>query len=448
MRVTKTVHVLSLGCAKNRVDSEVMLGHLVERGYQPVASAEDADIIVVNTCGFIADAKQESVDAILEMARHRREGRAEQLVVTGCLTQLFAPELAKEIPEIDHFLGAGGFERIAELISKPVKRRRAPIAPFPDPDFTLTSASPRVLSLPYSAYVKIAEGCSNRCTFCIVPKVRGQQRSRTLADVVAEAEKLLASGVVELNLIAQDLCAFGKDRGGKESLAQLLRALDKLAPASQQYWLRCLYLYPRGLTRSLIDAFAEATHVLPYLDIPLQHVADRILRSMKRGKGGAATWELVRRLRRDIPGVTLRTTFITGFPGETEREHEELCDFVREIRFEQLGVFAFSPEEDTLAASLPGQVPAELAQERRSRLLEIQRGISRARQQALVGRTLDVLVEGVSDESDLLWQGRHAGQAPEVDGVTYITDGEPRVGALVKVRVEQAADYDLAGPIV
>lgn len=447
----KTVHLLSLGCAKNRVDSEVMLGHLVEHGYRPVPNAADADVIIVNTCGFIKDAKQESVDSILEMATHRREGRAERLVVTGCLSQLFAPELAKEIPEIDHFLGAGNFERIVAVLKQaPANpKRRHTVKAFPDPDFTLTNASPRVLSLPYSAYVKIAEGCSNQCTFCIVPKVRGPQHSRTLADVVAEAEKLLESGVVELNLIAQDLCAFGKDRAPKESLSQLLRALDRLETSgATRFWVRCLYLYPRGLTRGVTEALAEGRHIVPYLDIPLQHVADGILRRMKRGKGGKATWELVRRLRRDIPGVTLRTTFITGFPGETEGDFSELCDLVREIEFEHLGVFAFSPEEGTPAAALSSQVAPELALERRHRLLELQRGISRRQQERLVGKRLRVLVEGVSDETDLLWQGRHAGQAPEVDGVTYITDGKPRQGELVEVLITQADDYDVAGGII
>ncbi len=476
---TKTVHFVSLGCPKNRVDSEVMLGHLARNGYVPVNEADGADLIVVNTCAFIDAAKEESVDAILEMGRKKRAGNASQLVVAGCLSQRYAPELAKEIPEVDHFLGTGNFETIAEVVrgghprlpvlqnapaaGHPRLRGSNPLVPYrhqaqladgrsvyvPDPDFTVSSASPRLATTPaYSAYVKVSEGCSNTCSFCIIPKLRGPQRSRPIDDIVREVASLEERGVVEVNLIAQDLCAYGKDQSPRQNLAQLLRALDRLASGRNDFWIRCLYAYPRGLTQEVMEVLGGAQHVLPYLDMPLQHIADPILRSMRRGKGGKSTWELVRRLRQTVPGLTLRTTFITGLPGESDDDFKELCDFVEEMRFERMGVFAFSPEEDTPAASMPNQIAPELAQTRRDVLMALQRRISEEQQQALVGSELTVLVEGVAEETDLLLQGRHAGQAPEIDGFTYITDGEAAPGELVRIRVEQAGDYDVAGPIV
>jgi ribosomal protein S12 methylthiotransferase len=479
----KTVHFVSLGCPKNRVDSEVMLGHLVADGYEPVESAEGADVIVVNTCGFIDSATEESLDTILEMAKVKEEGKARKLVVTGCLSQRYAPDLHAEIPEVDHFLGTGNFESIVGVLrgDEPHGHRRLPVlgqghgqarekarakggsragkqlpyrhqAPggieIPDPDFTITAASPRVSTLPgHMAYVKVSEGCSNTCAFCVIPRLRGAQRSRPISDVVAEVERLLAGGCVEVNLIAQDLCAFGKDREPKEDLAHLLRALDDLG-RGRDYWIRCLYAYPKGLTQEVMDVMAGATHVLPYLDMPLQHIADPILRRMRRGKGGPATWELVRRLRESVPGLVLRTTFITGLPGETDADFAELCDFVREIRFERMGVFTYSREEDTPAGEMTDQVAAEVAATRRDELMALQKEISREQQEALVGTTVEVLVEGVAEESELLLQGRTRGQAPEIDGLTYVTEGTASPGQVVQVRIDQAGEYDLAGAIV
>ncbi|MBI3180054.1 MAG: 30S ribosomal protein S12 methylthiotransferase RimO, partial [Deltaproteobacteria bacterium] len=404
----KTVHFVSLGCAKNRVDSEVMLGHLTADGYEVVHSPEHAQLIVVNTCAFIDAAKEESVDTILEMARYKDDS-AKQLVVAGCLSQRYAPALAREIPEVDHFLGTGNFESIAHVVggrksrlpivgqdaARPHARLTGPNAlkPFrhmdpdagvaiPDPDFTITAASPRVRTLPaYTTYVKVSEGCSNTCAFCIIPKLRGPQRSRPVADVVAEVARLAEAGAVEVNLIAQDLCAYGKDLTPRQSLAQLLRALDNVgAGLGRRLWVRCLYLYPRGLTDEVIDVVAGATHVLPYLDMPLQHISDPILRRMRRGKGGPATWKLLRQLRARIPNLTLRTTFITGLPGETEADFAELCEFVEEIRFERMGVFTYSREEDTPAAEMSAQVDPEVAAQRRDTLMAIQRRISREQQ--------------------------------------------------------------------
>jgi ribosomal protein S12 methylthiotransferase len=425
-----------------------MLGRLLASGYELTSQADEADVLVVNTCAFIDAAKEESVDAILDLAGQKQSGS--QLVVTGCLSQRYGPDLQQEIPEIDLCLGTGNFETIVEALGK----RRLPLLGdrpvIPDPDFTLTARSPRLITgSPHSRYIKVSEGCSNTCAFCIIPKLRGPQRSRTIADVVAEAEAALDGGAVELNLVAQDLCAFGRDRSPKESLADLLLSLDRTAAeARRPVWIRCLYAYPKGLTRRVMRAIAACEHVLPYLDMPLQHISDKLLRKMRRGTGGQATLELLRRLRAEIPGLILRTTFITGLPGETEDDFHQLEDAVRELCFERMGVFAYSREEDTPAAKMAGQVPASIAQARRDRLMVLQRQISRVHQQALVGQALDVLVEGVSDESEWLLRGRHWGQAPEIDGLTYITDGDARPGDVVSVLIDQAHDYDVAGAVM
>ena len=473
----RTAYVLSLGCPKNLVDSEVMLGHLAQDGYVPVQDPDGADVVVVNTCAFIDSAKEESVDAILELSELKRARPDVRLVVAGCLSQRYAPDLAQEIPEVDHFLGTGNFEQITGVLrgETPAPGGRSglkilgqgspdaattsvrpsmaepagPVTALPDPDFTLRATSPRLQSnATHTAYLKVSEGCSNTCAFCIIPKLRGDQRSRPVEDVVAEAARLLEQGVVELNLIAQDLCAYGRDLSPKSSLGGLLEALDQLA---QRYpgpiWIRCLYAYPKGLTRRVMEVMAGSRHIVPYLDMPLQHIADPILRRMRRGTGGPATRDLIGRLRDTIPNLTLRTTFITGLPGETDQDFEEVLDFCREARFENLGVFAYSPEEDTPAADMDDQVPAEVAQSRRDALMALQQEISRAHQASLVGTRVDVLVEGVSEETELLLRGRHPGQAPDIDGVTYITDGTANVGEVVPVVIEQSADYDLAGPI-
>lgn len=496
MKKQPTVHFVSLGCPKNRVDSEVMLGHVVNGGYQVVNRAEDAEVIVVNTCGFIDAAKEESVDVILDMAHHKSAGSCKKLIVAGCLSQRYAPELAREIPEVDHFLGTGNFESIGSVLDgrsattqgsrrlpivtdlppsdegtrrehgqhQPRRIGRNALVPYrhdpvpgsrrsvhiPDPDFTITASSPRIRTQPpHTAYVKVSEGCSNTCSFCVIPKLRGPQRSRPVHDVTTEVERLIQQGAVEINLIAQDLCAYGKDLDPSQSLAQLLRALNRVGDEHDgPVWLRCLYAYPKGLTREVMEVMAGSESILPYLDIPLQHISDPILHRMRRGKGGPATRDLLRRLRRSIPGLVLRTTFITGLPGETDAELDELCEFVEEMRFERMGVFVFSPEEDTAAATMPGQVDPDLAAERRDRLMALQRRISGEQQNALIGQTLDVLVEGVSEETDLLLQGRHSGQAPEIDGVTYINSGTASPGQVVRVLIDQAHDYDLVGGIV
>ncbi len=484
MKQEQTIHMLSLGCPKNRVDSEVMLGHMLDEGYRPVDSPEDADVIVVNTCGFIDAAKEESVDAIIEMEEFKKEGSAKKLVVAGCLSQRYAPELAKELPEVDHFLGTGNFHTIAQVLKGSVPSEMPPkpkgllniiddhprlrgknkLVPFrhdeqvgernihiPDPDFQLAAASPRVASMPgYMSYVKVSEGCSNTCAFCIIPKLRGPQRSRTIADIMDEVAGLRAKGTTEFNLIAQDLCAFGQDRkGDKENLAGLLRAFHEMGEKTEgPMWVRSLYAYPKGLTKEVMDVMADSPHILPYLDMPLQHISDSILRNMKRGKGGESTLELLRELRSRIPDLTLRTTFITGLPGETDKDFQELCDVVEEIRFERMGVFVYSPEEDTPAATMEAQVEEHVAQERKDHLMRLQQKISQEQQESWIGKQVQVLVEGVSEETELLLQGRHAGQAPDIDGVTYINDGMAYPGDLVTIEVEETTDYDLVGGIV
>ncbi|HSI03931.1 MAG: 30S ribosomal protein S12 methylthiotransferase RimO [Myxococcota bacterium] len=479
----KTVHFLSLGCPKNRVDSEVMLGHMAADGYVHADAPEGADVIVVNTCAFIDAAKEESVDAILDMVKLKTAGQAGKVVVTGCLSQRYAPQLAQEIPEVDHFLGTGNFEGIADVLRNSTQHDHGPktraslpifgapqhkpkpharlvgrnaLVPYrhsaegnlregiPDPDFTITSRSPRVASQAlFSQYLKVSEGCSNTCSFCIIPKLRGPQRSRAIADIVDEAMRLKDQGTVEINLIAQDLCAFGNDRDGDENLAKLLRELDKTGIE----WIRCLYAYPKGLTEEVMEVMAGSKHIVPYLDMPLQHISDDMLRRMRRGKGGESTKDLLRKLRATVPGLVLRTTFITGLPGETDADFKELCDLVEEIRFERMGVFTFSPEEDTPAATMEGQIAPELAKERQEVLMELQRGISREQHQAMIGSRIKVLVQGVSSETELLLEGRHQGQAPEIDGVTYITSGTASPGQMVEIVIDEASDYDVAGQL-
>jgi ribosomal protein S12 methylthiotransferase len=434
-----TLYLLSLGCPKNRVDSEVMLGSLLNEGYTLVEEPEQAEVILINSCAFIGEAKQESIDAILEHAQLKETGKCKALVVAGCLTQRYADVLQQEMPEVDYFVGTSAYPRIASILKG--ERDRAVI---PDPDYIADSKTPRRNSMPgYTAYVKIAEGCDNKCTFCIIPTLRGLQRSRSIADIVEEAHRLVAAGAVELNLVAQDLTAYGHDLPGKPKLHELLKALEEV-PAK---WVRLHYAYPRDFPEALIDALARQPNLARYLDMPLQHIADPVLRRMKRGRDSAWVRKLVRKIRDRVPDLTFRTSFIVGFPGETDEQFQELCDFVEEMRFEKVGVFQFSREEGTESYGLDGQLPQRVKAARQKKLLGIQRKISKAHQKAMVGRTIDVLVEGVSAETELLLEGRWQGQAPEIDGKVYINRGEAGPGQIVQVEIEQAGDYDLVGGI-
>src|SRR5437764_12203256 len=435
-----SLFLLSLGCPKNRVDSEVMLGSLLNEGYRLVQEAEDAEVVLMNSCAFIGEAKQESIDAILEHARLKETGHCKALVVAGCLTQRYADVLQQEMPEVDYFVGTSAYPRIAQILRG--ERDRAVI---PDPDYIADSRTPRRNSMPrWTAYVKISEGCDNKCTFCIIPTWRGLQRSRPIDDIVEEAPRLVSEGAVELNLVAQDLTAYGHDLPGKPRLHELLTALADV-PAR---WIRLHYAYPRDFPDELIEALARQPNLARYLDMPLQHISDPVLRRMKRGRDSAWVRRLVRRLRDRVPDLTFRTSFIVGFPGETEEQFQELCDFVEEMRFEKVGVFQFSREEGTASFDLDDQLSQRVKAQRQKKLLGIQRKISKSHQQALVGKTLEVLIEGVSDETDLLLEGRWMGQAPEIDGKVYVNRGQAKAGEIVKVEIEQAGDYDLVGGIV
>ncbi len=430
-----TLYTVTLGCPKNRVDTEVMLGGLVTRGFTPVPDPAAAEVILVNTCAFIGPAKEESIDTILELARHKETGACRTLVVAGCLPQRYGERLAAELPEVDHFAGTGAVEELAPLLAG----RRLPRTHLPDPDGAF--GGPRVASLPVqSAYLKIAEGCDNDCAFCIIPELRGPQKSLPIAAVVAEARRLVARGAVELNLVAQDLTAYGHDLPGRPRLHELLDALGEL-PAR---WIRLLYAYPRDFPDALVEAIARTPNVVKYLDLPLQHCSDRLLRRMRRGRDGRFLRGLLARLRAGIPGLVLRTSLIAGLPGETEEDFQELCAFVREQRFERLGVFEYSDEEGTAAFAMDGKLPRATIRQRRRALMAIQRPISREKNRALVGRRIELLVEGLGEGAPLV--GRHAGQAPEIDGQVYAT-GQAEPGAIVTVEIDKAGDYDLWGTV-
>jgi ribosomal protein S12 methylthiotransferase len=436
------VYMHTLGCPKNRVDSEVMLGTLAQAGYRLVQEPAKAEVIVVNTCGFIESAKEESVDAIVELAALKAEGRCKKLVVAGCLVQRHAEELSRELPEVDHFLGTGAYADIVKIVSDAQAKRLV----VPDPDFVHSAATPRVNSLPsHTAYLKIAEGCDNACAFCIIPKLRGAQRSRPVDDVVAEAEALARQGTIEVSLVAQDLTAYGTDLPGRPRLHALLRALARVEGLR---WIRLHYAYPRDVPAALVETIADEPKIVKYLDMPLQHSSDRLLRAMKRGRDSVFLRELLARLRARVPGIALRTSLIVGLPGETEEDFEDLLRFVEEQRFERLGVFEFSPEDGTAAAEMPDQVPDEVKRARFEQVMEVQQRISRAHQRAMIGRKLEVLVEGRAEETEHLLAGRHAQQAPEIDGLTYVNDGVAYPGELVTVEITDASEYDLVGRVV
>ena len=445
------VHFVSLGCPKNRVDTEVMLGHTADAGHRLVEAPEAADVIVVNTCGFIGEAKQESIDAILEMARHKEAGTCSRLVVTGCLSQRYGTELATEMPEVDHFLGTDEVGAITKAIDGSIKR----LAVADTPAYLYDDASPRRRSqAPHSAYVKIAEGCDRPCAFCIIPKLRGPQRSRDPESVVREARELAAGGTKEICLVAQDLTTYGTDLPDAKSpdaprLASLLR---QLAAVDGLAWIRLHYAYPTACSDELLDVIASEPRVASYLDVPIQHVDSDVLKSMRRGYGERQVRDLVARFRARVPGGTLRTTFIAGHPGETDAAFQRLCDFVREAELDHVGVFNFSREEGTTAALLPKRVPQKDIDARRRELLRIQRKVSKTRLAALHGRTLKVLVEGASDESEYLSMGRHEGQAPEIDGQVYLSlppdAAMPAPGTMVDALVTHSAEYDLAAELV
>ena len=465
---------VSLGCPKNLVDGEVMLGYAQEAGHEITANSADADVIVVNTCAFIDNAKQESIDAILEMAQQKRDGKCTRLVVTGCLAERYRDELKKEIPEIDAVLGTGEVPGIVAAIetrgapsavrSEPITfhRKSAPaaarvtprtsalaprasdLAPRHLPTYLYDADSPRVVTTPrHFAYVKIAEGCDYTCAFCIIPTLRGEYRSRTRESVVAEARALASRGVKELLLISQDTTFYGIDRQERGALAKLLRELNGVDGIE---WIRLLYLYPTTITDDVLAAMADCEKVCRYVDLPLQHASADVLKRMRR-PGNRKTYDaLLARIRARVPGVTLRTTFIAGFPGETDAEFAELEGFVRDTGFDHIGVFTYSHEEGTRAFAVKDDVPAATKRKRRDRVMKLQQGIVAARQRERIGSEVAVLVDGPSAEHELVLQGRLEGQAPDIDPVVYLTDCDPAAvgrGDLIRARIVGAQGYDL-----
>jgi ribosomal protein S12 methylthiotransferase len=472
------VGFVSLGCPKNLVDSEVMMGILAQAGAELVSRAEDAEVIVVNTCSFIESAQQESVNTILEMARFK-SGKARKLVVAGCLVERFRDDIRKNIPEVDAVVGTGELESILEATGI---APRAPVAPVDSPFHILTSrpegdaraasgrfsrenwdgaiadlpnylydeATPRVLATPkYSAYIKIAEGCDHPCGFCIIPQLRGKFRSRRFESVVAEAEGLARSGVREITLIGQDTTCYGEDFGLKDGLALLL---EKLAAIDDLHWVRFLYAYPNKITQRLLDTIASHEKICSYVDVPLQHASAAVLKRMKRGGGADIFMRTLEKIRKTIPGVTVRTSFIVGFPGESEKDFEELCSFVKEVEFDWMGTFSYSDQEGAAAFSLDEKISQREIERRRKHLMQIQKGISRRAKKTLLGEEFDVLLEGSSEESDLLLEGRSAMHAPEIDGKLYIADVPegmvPSPGGFYRCQITETHDYDVVARII
>ncbi len=444
----KKVFVVSLGCPKNLVDTEVMLGLLGQMGYQTCAEPEEAELILVNTCGFIQSAAAEAVDEVLRLAALKEQRPGLKLVVAGCLVQRYGQDLIRELPEVDLFVGTENLlelpARVAVLFQGSSPSSQTALG---GPRFLMHSGLPRQVSTPpHRAYLKITEGCSNRCSYCVIPAIRGPLRSRPLDDVLAEATRLDQAGVKELTLIGQDLTAYGLDLA--ERYAGLPELLVRLLAETSIPWLRLLYLYPHRLDDRLLRLLADNGRLTPYLDIPLQHVSPKVLRAMNRPAQAGGIEELFARIRELLPQAAIRSTFIVGFPGEDEEDVRQLEDFLRRERLDHVGVFAYSSEEGSAAAKLPGRLGEREKNRRRDRLLRLQAEISLAKNQALIGRVVPVLVEGVSAETELLLEGRMPSQAPEIDGCVYITDGNCATGDMVKVRITEAHTYDLAGEIV
>src|SRR5450755_191172 len=473
------VGFVSLGCPKNLVDSEVMMGILAEAGAELTSDPQDADVIVVNTCSFIANAQQESVDTILEMARLKATGRARKLIVAGCLVERFRDQIRQDIPEVDAVVGTGELEKIlsaAGLASPPAPNHSpSPFVVLPSrpegdaraaqgrfsrqswdgaiadlPNYLYDDATPRILATPrHMAYIEIAEGCDHPCTFCIIPQLRGQFRSRRFESVIAEAERLAQTGVREITLIGQDTTCYGEEFGLKDGLALLL---EKLAGIEDLRWVRFLYAYPNKITGRLLETIASHEKICSYIDVPLQHASPGVLKRMKRGAGADIFSRSIEKMRRAIPGVTLRTSFIVGFPGETDKEFEELCQFVRDSEFDWMGAFGYSDQEGAGAFSEEKKLPEREIERRRKHLMGIQRKISKRKKKSLVGKEFDLVLEGMSDESDLLLEGRTPMHAPDIDGKVFVNDVpeglEPKTGEFYRCQITETHDYDLVARIL
>jgi ribosomal protein S12 methylthiotransferase len=434
----KKVGMVSLGCPKNTVDSERVLGDLVTSGYDLTPDEADAEIIIVNTCGFIESAKKESIDAILEMAQKKIDGKCQKLIVTGCLAERHTQELLDEIPEIDHMLGVGQYPQLKNILEEGDFDSRNHVA---TPAEYYESYTDRLLTTAfYTAYLKIAEGCSNRCAFCIIPKMRGPMRSRSPESILAEAENLAQRGVKEFNIISQDTTMYGFDLAMKDGLARLLKGMAKIDGVE---WMRLLYCYPTFLNSDVIDYIASEKKVCRYIDVPLQHTHDEMLKSMKRQETEGAVRQMIDELRLKIPDVALRTTFITGFPGETDEHFKHMLRFICEMQFDHVGIFTYSDEEGTTAFDYPGRVPEEVKEERKNILMEFQKEIALRKNQEKVGQIESVLVEGFDAQENYIMTGRLASQAPDIDGQVILEKCEAEPGEIVPMRIIAAADYDL-----
>lgn len=448
----KRIGMVSLGCPKNLVDSEVMMGVLRRHGFSLTTDPQNADVVVINTCGFIDAAKQESVDTILEMAELKKTGRLEKLVVAGCLVERYRDDLKREIPEIDAVLGTSQVEQIAEACADPLSFSRQELANAGRDAITYlySDASPRVLATaPHSAYIKISEGCDRPCTFCIIPTMRGHFRSRSPESILREVEQLGAAGTREVVLVAQETTLYGSDLKLKHGLADLL---ERMAATEAVDWIRYLYAYPTTVSDRVLEVMANHERLCKYLDVPLQHASRNVLQRMKRPGDRAYYENLVERARRIVPGIAVRTTFIVGFPGETDEDFQDLVEFCQTAEFDRMGVFTYSDEEGTPAYDLDAKVDPEVAAERRDILMEIQKEISTRKNRELIGRTVRVMMEGRSDETDLLLQGRLETQAPEIDGVVLVNELDddervPEEGEFVTVEITDAFEYDLLGKI-
>ena len=434
----KKVGMVSLGCPKNTVDSERVLGDLVTSGYDLTPDEEDAEIIIVNTCGFIESAKKESIDAILEMAQKKIDGKCQKLIVTGCLAERHTQELLDEIPEIDHMLGVGQYPQLKNILEEGDFDSRNHVA---TPAEYYESYTDRLLTTAfYTAYLKIAEGCSNRCAFCIIPKMRGPMRSRSPESILAEAENLAQRGVKEFNIISQDTTMYGFDLAMKDGLERLLKGMAKIDGVE---WMRLLYCYPTFLNSDVIDYIASEEKVCRYIDVPLQHTHDEMLKSMKRQETEGGVRKMIDELRLKIPEIALRTTFITGFPGETDEHFKHMLRFICEMQFDHVGIFTYSDEEGTTAFDYPGRVPEEVKEERKNILMEFQKEIALRKNQEKVGQVESVLVEGFDAQENYIMTGRLASQAPDIDGQVILEKCEAEPGEIIPVRITAAADYDL-----
>ncbi|MGA2847323.1 MAG: 30S ribosomal protein S12 methylthiotransferase RimO [Candidatus Acidiferrales bacterium] len=445
------VGFVSLGCPKNLVDSEVMMGILARSGYEITPRAGDADVLVVNTCSFIAPAQQESVQSILEMAEYKKFGRAQKLIVAGCMVERYRNEIREQIPEVDAVIGTGEIEKILEACEGELRPPDAASAQLPT--YLYHDLTPRILATPrHAAYIKINEGCDHPCTFCVIPQLRGKFRSRRFESVVREAENLAAAGVREISLIGQDTTFYGEDLGLRDGLSTLL---ERLAQVEDLHWVRFLYCYPNRITPRLLDTIAAHPRLAKYLDVPLQHASRNVLARMKRGSNGDAFLKMLEKARKAIPGVSIRTSFIVGFPGETESDFRELCDFVRAAEFDWMGVFSYSDEDTSQSFGLDNKVNEKTIARRRDTLMSIQKKISARNLKKRVGQRLQVMLEGPSKDTDLVWEARLQGMAPDIDGKVYITEFEgvndaadlPAPGTLATIEITEAKDYDLIGRV-